>query len=83
MLARNPLSFREGKQDRFWCCLDWDTRLITSYHYSLRVNPQQAQEFLNKAISKGKPKYIQTDAGVFYPRAFKKLFIQIKFGINN
>ena len=19
----------EGRKDRFWCCLDWDTRLIT------------------------------------------------------
>ena len=35
---------------------------------------------MNKAISKGKPKYIQTDAGVFYPRAFKKLFYSNKIG---
>src|SRR3989344_9635205 len=64
---------REDKLDRFWCCIDWDTRLITGYHYSLNRNPQQAQIFLNKAISKGKPKFIQTDGGVFYPKAFKKL----------
>lgn len=71
---------REGKNDRFWCCLDWDTRLITGYHYSLSANPLQAQEFLKKAISKGKPKYIQTDAGVFYPKAFKRLFYSNKMG---
>ena len=47
---------REGKQDKFWCCLDWNTRLITGVHYSLSANPIQAQEFLKKAISKGKPK---------------------------
>ena len=71
---------REGKLDRFWCCLDWDTRLITGFHYSLSANPIEAQEFLKKSIIKGKPKYIQTDAGVFYPRAFRKLFYSNKIG---
>ena len=71
---------REDKLDRFWCCIDWDTRLITGYHYSLNGNPQQAQIFLNKAISKGKPKFNQTDGGVFYPKAFKKLFYSNKIG---
>lgn len=71
---------RKGKLDKFWCCLDWDTRLITGFHYSLSANPVEAQEFLNKAISKGKPRYIQTDAGVFYPRAFRKLFYSNKIG---
>ena len=71
---------REGKLDKFWCCLDWDTRLITGFHYSLSANPIEAQEFLKKSISKGKPKYIQTDAGVFYPRAFRKLFYSNKIG---
>ena len=33
----------------------------------------------NKVI-KGKPKYIQTDAGVFYPREFRKLFYSNKIG---
>jgi transposase-like protein len=23
---------RDGKDDMFWCCLDWDTRLITGIH---------------------------------------------------
>ncbi len=70
----------EGRKDRFWCCLDWDTRLITGVHYSLVANPIEAQEFLKKAISKGKPRYIQTDAGMFYPRAFRKMFYSNKFG---
>jgi len=70
----------EGRKDRFWCCLDWDTRLITGIHYSLSANPIEAQEFLKKSVSKGKPKYIQTDAGVFYPRAFKKMFYSNKIG---
>ncbi len=71
---------REGKLDRFWCCLDLDTCLITGVHYSLSTNPVEAQEFLKKAISKGKPKYIQTDAGVFYSKAFRKLFYSNKIG---
>ena len=70
----------EGRKDRFWCCLDWDTRLITGVHYSLTANPIEAQDFLKKAIAKGKPKYIQTDAGMFYPRAFRKMFYSNKFG---
>lgn len=68
----------EGRDDRFWCCLDWDTRLITGIHYSLSGNPQEAQKFLFKSIQKGKPKFIQTDGGVFYPRAFRKLFYSNK-----
>ena len=32
----------EGRDDRFWCCLDWDTRLITGVHYSLSGNLTQA-----------------------------------------
>jgi hypothetical protein len=48
--------------------------LITGVHYSLAANPEESKEFLKKAIAKGKPKYIQTDAGMFYPRAFKKKF---------
>ncbi|MEK6818711.1 MAG: DDE-type integrase/transposase/recombinase, partial [Nanoarchaeota archaeon] len=70
----------EGRNDRFWCCLDWDTRMITGTHYSLSANPSQAMKFLNKAISKGKPKFIQTDGGVFYPKAFKKMFYSNKIG---
>jgi len=71
---------REGKLDKFWCCLDWDTRLITGFHYSLDGNIKEAQEFIKKSIGKSKPKFIQTDAGVFYPKAFKKLFYSNKLG---
>ncbi|MBS3074392.1 IS1/IS6 family transposase [Candidatus Pacearchaeota archaeon] len=70
----------EGRDDRFWCCLDWDTRLITGVHYSLSGNPIEAQKFLFKFIQKGKPKFIQTDGGVFYPKAFRKLFYSNKIG---
>src|SRR3989338_8661446 len=70
----------EGRDDRFWCCLDWDTRLITGVHYSLSGNPIEAQKFLFKSIQKGKPKFIQTDGGVFYPKAFRKLFYSNKIG---
>ena len=70
----------EGRKDRFWCCLDWDTRLITGVHYSLSANPAEARKFLEKAIVKGKPKYIQTDAGMFYPKAFRKMFYSNKIG---
>ncbi len=69
---------REGKDDRFWACLDWETRMITGVHYSISGNPKEARQFLKKAVSKGKPKYIQTDAAVFYPRAFKKEFYSNK-----
>jgi transposase-like protein len=69
---------RHSKNDKFWCCIDWDTRMITGTHYSITTNPKEAQKFLTKAISKGKPKFIQTDAGVFYPRAFQKLFYSNK-----
>jgi transposase-like protein len=69
-----------GRDDRFWCCIDWDTRLITGIHYSLSGNPIEAQKFLFKSIQKGKPKFIQTDGGVFYPKAFRKLFYSNKIG---
>jgi len=71
---------RSGHLDKYWCCVDWNTRLITGIHYSTATNPNQAKIFLEKAISKGKPKFIQTDAGVFYPKAFKKMFYNNKLG---
>lgn len=70
----------EGRDDRFWCCLDWDTRLITGVHYSVSGNPAQAIQFLKKAIIKGKLKFIQTDGGVFYPKAFNRMFYSNKIG---
>ena len=70
----------EGRDDRFWCCLDWDTRLITGIHYSLNGSINQALQFLKKSIAKGKPKFIQTDAGKFYPKAFQRMFYSNKIG---
>jgi transposase-like protein len=71
---------RKGKDDMFWCCLDWDTRLITGVHYSVNWNEKEAREFISKSVLKKKPKYIQTDGAVFYPRTFRKLFYSNKFG---
>lgn len=71
---------RDGNKDRFWACLDWDTRFITGVHYSLEGNINEAKEFIFKSVSKGKPKYIQTDSAQFYPKAFKKLFYSNKIG---
>lgn len=67
-----------GYGDRLWCCLDWDTRMITGIHYSIDGNVEEAKIFLAKSIWKGKPHFIQTDAGLSYPRAFKKLFYSSK-----
>jgi transposase-like protein len=71
---------REGKKDKFWCCVDWDTRLITGIHYSLEGNIEEAKVFIEKSIKKGKPKFIQTDSAKFYPKAFKRLFYSNKIG---
>ena len=73
---------RQGNWDRFWACVDWDTRLITGVHYSLGYGTiEEATEFLKKATSKGKPKYIQTDSARFYLKAFRKLFYTNKIGV--
>lgn len=69
---------REGHKDRFWACVDWDTRFITGIHYSIKGNIKEAKEFITKSIKKGKPKFIQTDSAKFYPKAFKKLFYKNK-----
>jgi transposase-like protein len=71
---------RKAKEDRFWACVDWDTRLITGIHYSTTGDITQAKQFIAKAVSKGKPKFIQTDSAQFYPKAFKKLFYSNKIG---
>lgn len=69
---------RKGNFDNFWACVDWSTRLITGIHYSISTNIDEAKLFIKKAISKGKPKFIQTDAAQFYPKAFQKLFYSNK-----
>lgn len=70
----------KGEHDRFWACVDWNTRLITGVHYSREGTVKDAKEFLTKATGKGKPKYIQTDGAMFYPHAFHKLFYSNKIG---
>lgn len=65
---------REGHQDRFWACVDYETRFITGVHYSIEGNIEEAKQFISKSVKKGKPKFIQTDSAQFYPKAFKKLF---------
>lgn len=77
--------------DIFWCCVDWDTRYINATLYSPNhQNMSDATEFMSRIKKSGKPKYIQTDALPFYPRAFNKVFAyhsrknnEIKHRINN
>ncbi len=71
---------RQKQDDRFWACVDWDTRMITGIHYSIKGNIEEAKLFIKKSIKKGKPKFIQTDSALFYPKAFKKLFYRNKLG---
>lgn len=66
---------RRGRNDdKFWCCVDWDTRFILGTHYSVGSDVQDAKDFLKKVKAKGKPKYIQTDAAQFYPQAMRQVF---------
>ncbi|MFH1181688.1 MAG: DDE-type integrase/transposase/recombinase [Candidatus Woesearchaeota archaeon] len=65
---------RKGKEDWFWCNVDWETRFISGFHYSTDRGLDDALTFLDKATSKKLPNYIQTDGALFYPSAMKKLF---------
>lgn len=64
------------RNDIFWCCVDWDTRYINATHYNTtNQDLENATEFMQKIKhSKRLPKYIQTDAGRFYPTAVKNVF---------
>jgi transposase-like protein len=65
----------QKRNDVFWCNVDWDTRFISGFHYSTTREIKEAIEFLKKATEKKQiPKYIQTDAAPFYPRAMRKVF---------
>ena len=55
----------------------WGTRFINAIHYSVDSGAGEAATFLRKTI-KSAPKYIQTDAALFYPRAFRKAFYSAK-----
>ena len=66
----------EGRNNIFWVNVDWDSRYINATHYNTCTQDlEEATEFMKKIKqSKKLPKYIQTDAGVFYPTAFTKIF---------
>ena len=66
----------KNHNDIFWCNVDWGTRYINATLYSpFDQNLNDATQFMEKIKrSKKLPKYIQTDAGVFYPTAFKSVF---------
>jgi len=62
--------------DIFWCSVDWQTRYINATLYSPNhQNAEDAKEFMKRIRkSKDKPKYIQTDALRFYPKAMRNVF---------
>lgn len=68
----------ENRRDHFWVNVDWDTRFIQGIHYSLFSGQDEAKEFISKAVSKGLPKSITTDAAMFYPSVFQSLFYSNK-----
>ena len=71
---------RGKNNDIFWCSVDWGTRYINANLYSPNDQNMKDTKTFMKRIKKSKkhPKYIQTDALPFYPRAFKKVFGQGK-----
>lgn len=73
---------RKGKEDRFWACVDFETRMITGTHYSTNGNIKEAVEFLKKSVAKGKPQSIKTDSAQFYPKAFRRCFYALKSNRN-
>lgn len=65
--------------DIFWCNVDWGTRFINSTMYAPHSQTvEDALAFLKQTVAKGKPKFIQTDAGMFYPAAFQKAFYRLE-----
>lgn len=78
-----------GEKHHFWVSVDWDTRYINATHYSVDSGEIEAAKFIKKT-KKQLPKYIQTDAAMFYPRAFRKVFynnairgLSVEHRINN
>ena len=71
-------SRKDDKNDIFWCNVDWGTRYINATLYSPRdQDVSDAKEFLKKVARHGLPKYIQTDAAFFYPKAMRNLFSSV------
>lgn len=64
----------KDKNDIFWACVDWETRMIVDTHYSLGQNVEEAKTFLEKVKTKGIPKFIMTDYAGFYPKAMRQVF---------
>ena len=72
---------RKGKKDIFWANVDWGTRYINGIHYSISHGVEDAVTFLKKTTDNKKlPRFIQTDAAMFYPKAMKKLFASNRVG---
>ncbi len=75
-IPRGGSNTRKGG-DIFWCSVDWGTRYINATLYSPNhQNPKDAEMFMKNIRKSVMPKYIQTDALPFYPRAFNKVFGQ-------
>ena len=70
----------QRRKDHLWCNVDWGTRFINGFHYSIFSGLKEAKEFLKKTTKHGLPKFIQTDAAMFYPKAFHQLFYTNKLG---
>ena len=64
--------------------IDWGTRFINSTMYAPHNQTvEDAIAFLKQTCAKGKPKFIQTDAGQFYPQAMHKLFYNVHIKASN
>ena len=66
----------QDRNDIFWCAVDWDTRYINATMYAPNSqNMRDAKEFMSRIKDSVMPNYIQTDGLVFYPKAFKHVFM--------
>lgn len=75
---------KDKQKDIFWCNVDWGTRYINATLYSPKSQSIiDAETFLKKVVHNGLPKYIQTDAAGFYPKAMKSLFYSNKVSKGN
>lgn len=72
----------ERRNDVFWANVDWGTRYINATMYQPHNQTvKDAVTFLKKTVKHGKPKFIQTDAAGFYPKAMHKLFYTTRLGV--
>lgn len=72
---------------RFWVCIDYGTRYINATHYSPTAAMDDAVTFTRK-IAQHKPRYVQTDAAMFYPQAMRRAFwkhnkMSVEHRVNN